>query len=165
MASYEEHFSRAISDLQTLKSCNHNKHIPSHWQVTMAYYIAVQLVDAHFAKSNYHPENHDKRKLNFSPYCLTVSHRADDITYADYVFLENLSRRARYMCNDNGTPSPEKAVPTRDKQLTKAFRLLDTIMKFMTTKHGVVFPIIDIHSTDFTNINTLKHFKVIAATH
>jgi hypothetical protein len=101
----------------------------------VAFYTAVHLVNAHLAKQiNQHYRTHKKVDDAISPYSSIESVRLDDDTYASYLAIKNLSRRARYMCSDDGSRE-EEALLTHDKHYQKALHHLDVLLTWFTAKY------------------------------
>lgn len=147
MASFDEHIKKAIENLQFLETIN--SHANSHWdwQVTVSFYVAVHLANAHIAQvANLHYQSHTAVIAALNPLKpITVGMEFPEIEYLAYVKLKNLSRRARYLCHEDlhsSDPSGEAAKKqhlTFDKHLSKSLTHLETIMAFINKTYAIPF--------------------------
>jgi len=164
MANYQAHIAQAKKNLAILSEIN--KKIPDSWdwQVTATYYIAVHLVNAHLAKTvNMHYSSHEKVKNAL--FNVMSPAKIDETAYLDYVKLEILSRRARYLCKDTESKDekirePEKTFLTFDIHLKKAIIKLDSLIEYFSTKYNEKFEITPIDCIEIKNLS-LKHFKYV----
>ena len=139
MADYQAHIAQAKRNLTFLAGINQQLTDTWDWQVTAAYYVAVHLMNGHLAKkANLHYKTHaDVKNALFAR--LSPCKIPDDI-YTSFVKLENLSRRSRYLCNDDIPKNDDTIMyQTYDKHLKKALQYLDKIMVFFCTEYGVIF--------------------------
>lgn len=141
MANFDEHIDQAKSNLDFLQSVNSFANGNWSWQVTVAFYVGVHLVNAHIAKiENQHYRSHEKVNDALNPFN-NLSTSFGENEYTAYMILQNLSRRARYLCHHDGDKvgGNEKAQFTYDVHFTRAIHQLDIIMAFMSDNHGVKF--------------------------
>jgi hypothetical protein len=159
MADYQAHINQAKKNLVILSSISQRVDQSWDWQVTCAYYVAVHLMNAHIAKSaNLHYKTHEKVK-NALYDSLSPCKIPDDI-YTSYVKLENLSRRARYLCHDD----PETAVDaahaffTYDKHLKKAIIQLDKLLNYFSNLYNENLGSTEINCIEIKSLS-LSNFK------
>ncbi|MFD1255847.1 hypothetical protein ACFQ3S_03480 [Mucilaginibacter terrae] len=158
MADFQSHINQAKKNLIFLSEVNQKISNSWDWQVTTAYYVAVHLVNSHIAKTaNMHFSSHERVKnALYDPKSFA---KIDDSVYLAYVKLENLSRRARYLCNDNGDKTElDMTFVTHDVHLKKALSKLDVLIDFITKTHGQSFNIIPINCIEIKKSNLL-YFK------
>jgi hypothetical protein len=159
MAEFQAHINQAKRNLAILEQTNKFIDDSWDWQVTKAYYVAVHLMNAHLAKTaNLHYNTHDKVKNAL--YNQLSPAKIDQNIYLDYGKLENLSRRARYLCNENSATQPSVAFLTHDVHLKRALEKLDAIMVYMANLHSLTFTIINIDCIELMSSN-LTYFKYI----
>ena len=159
MAEFQAHINQAKRNLAILEKTNKFIDDSWDWQVTKAYYVAVHLMNAHLAQTaNLHYNTHDKVKNAL--YNQLSPAKIDPKIYLDYGKLENLSRRARYLCNENPATQPAMAFLTHDIHLKRALEKLDSIMVYMANLHSLTFPAINIDCIELKSSN-LIYFKYI----
>ena len=152
MADFLAHIKQAKRNLSTLNQLNLNAIDNWDWQVTIAYYVGVHLMNAHIAKKgNLHYKTHEKVKNalfdDLSP-C-----KIPEEIYTSYVKLENLSRRARYLCHEDKKGDANHAFFTFDKHLKKALIQLNQLMLFFEKEHDVQFDTVDIDCIEIKNLS------------
>jgi len=162
MADYQSHFNQAKKNLAFLSEINQKISDNWNWQVTACYYVAVHLVNGHLAKvANMHYSSHERVKNalfnDLSPA------KIDEQAFLAYVKLENLSRRARYLCKDTDSKDdkvkePEKTFLTHDVHLKKALIKLDLLMGYFATKYGETFDLYNMDCLEIKGIS-LKYFQ------
>ena len=155
MADFQAHINQAKRNLSVLHQVNQNTANNSwDWQVTIAYYVAVHLMNAHIAKKgNLHYKTHEKVKIALFDERSTC--KIPDDIYTAYVKLENLSRRARYLCHEDRKGDNEHAFFTYDKHLKKALVQLNGLMLFFEKEHHVQFDKIDIDCIEIKGLSLL----------
>ena len=138
MAGFDDHIRQAKSNISVLSEFNQKIENGWDWQVTIAYYVAVHLMNAHLAqKANLHYKTHESVKnALYSP--TSVAKIPDDI-YTAYVKLEGLSRRSRYLCHEDNPAQPHLPFLTYDKHLKKALKNLDKVVGFIAKEYKVSF--------------------------
>ena len=138
MAGFDDHIRQAKGNISILSEFNQKILNGWDWQVTISYYVAVHLMNAHLAKkANLHYKTHEQVK-NALFNDLSVAKIPDDI-YTGYVKLEGLSRRSRYLCNETSTDQMELTFLTYDKHLKKALKNLDKIILYMSKEYNITF--------------------------
>lgn len=152
MASFDEHIKQAQGNLSFLSAVNNR--IESHWdwQVTVCFYTAVHLINAHIAKkSNQHYRSHELVNNSINPFNQTSLTRLSEERYTSYMKLQNLSRRARYLCHDDPANRDQKAFLTYDKHFSKAIFHLDKLLSFMKQEYSVEFNAIKLQCVELKN--------------
>lgn len=142
MADFSSHLAQVHSNIDFLTKINLNCNNHIDWQVTTCFYIGVHLINAFLAnEANLHFSSHERVKDAISPNSQIPKTRLDDNTYLAYVKLRNLSRRSRYLCNDERPDKDtEQAFKTYEKHYLKAFGQLDKLLIFFYTKFGTSLP-------------------------
>lgn len=159
MASFTEHISQAKGNLGFLNLVNGKINSNWDWQVTISFYIAVHLVNAHIAKkSNQHYRSHELVNNAINPFLPLSTAKFTEELYTSYMKLQNLSRRARYLCHDDPKNRENKAFLTYDKHFSKSIIHLDKLLEFMSVEYSVNFTIIGIECIELRN-KRLLHFK------
>lgn len=141
MASFQEHINQASKNLQFLNEVNSKVNDSWDWQVTISFYAAVHLINAHIAQtSNQHYRSHEDVGNSINPFrALSPSKLPEDI-YLAYTKLQALSRRSRYLINENKENREEKAFFTYDKHFSKAVKNIDIVLKYIEKSHGITLP-------------------------
>lgn len=130
------------------------------WQVTVSFYTAVHLVNAHIAtKVNQHYRSHELVNNAINPFNQVSATKFSEELYTSYMKLQNLSRRARYLCHDDPKNREEKAFLTYDKHFSKSVFHLEKLINFISTEYSVVFDPINIVCPELRN-KGLKYFKI-----
>lgn len=131
MAAFDEHIRQVLRNLNFLKETNFKNPSFWDWQVTIAYYTAVHIVNAHLAQvANLHYRTHEDVKNAINPFSPLALGKVNNDIYLAYTKLENLSRRSRYLCHDDPKQFNETAHLTFDKHFAKAIRHLDKIISY-----------------------------------
>ena len=161
MAKFDEHVKQATSNLSLLHHTNKSKNDAWDWQVTMCFYTAVHLVNAHIAhKQDLHYRSHKQVKHALNPAkSIPIGTELTEELYKSYVKLQNLSRRSRYLCLDSeDVPESDVAYLTFDKHLAKAIYHLDRLMDFINKEYSVKFHSMNIDCKEMEK-KTYSHFK------
>lgn len=136
MADFNAHINQAIKNCNILKSINKNVPDSWDWQLTTAFYVAVHIVNAHMAKvDNQHYKSHEHIKnALYSGKNVSVPENV----YLAYVKLEQLSRRARYLCSEkSGGGNNDNAYLTYELHFARGIRHLDTVLKYFCEEHKI----------------------------
>ncbi len=161
MATFEEHINQARWNLTFLGETNLKSQHYWDWQVTICFYVAVHLVNAHLAKcANLHYRTHEDVKNAINPHNPLSICKVDIGIYLSYAKIEGLSRRARYLCHDDSKNFSQESHFTHDKHFAKAIRKLDTIISYFAKRYQVNFTPISIACTDLSNNDNLKNFSL-----
>lgn len=139
MADFNNHVARASENLHFIEKLNS---IPQQWdwKVTVGFYVAVHLVNAHLAKTGgWHFRQHKQVEDAISPSSVLTQARLSESAYVAYRMLKNLSRRARYLCSDNPANQSEESFATQEKHLAKSLRNLNILMEWFAQQHSYHF--------------------------
>ncbi len=161
MAQFDEHFQRACSDIKFLEQINESTPDRIDWQITVAYYVAVHLVNAHIAKFSLHYQSHNEIRSAINPHRSIPVAAVSPEAYDDFELLTMLSRRARYLHSEKDPKlAPEVAYYVYDKHFRRALLFLDTILVYFQATYGVEIPKIKLCCPDKRGSDTFSHFKV-----
>ncbi|MDR3695655.1 hypothetical protein [Mucilaginibacter sp.] len=164
MASFQAHIKQAKKNLKILSETSQKINDCWDWQVTISYYVAVHLMNARLAdKLNLHYKTHKDVKIAL--YNEYFACKIPDEIYTAYVSLENLSRRARYLCHEDSEIPNETEYHTYDRHLKKALSKLDIILNYFCIEHGLTFEkcaidCLDIKSQILSNFYYKQDLKV-----
>ena len=130
MPSFEEHIKQVKHNLTFLSEINNKTNAFWDWQVTVCFYTALHLVNAHLSKYNLQYRKHSdvNHALNFANQ-LSPSRLPEEI-YISYTALQSLSRRSRYLVNekDGNLSDSRTAFMIYEKHLAKGFRHLENLL-------------------------------------
>lgn len=101
MGNFAEHILQSKNNLDFLAKVNKDINDRWDWQVTVNFYVAVHLINAHIVSKttkNYLSHNQVSELIN--PYNGLSVAKLDEETYKSYVKLQLLSRRSRYLLNE-----------------------------------------------------------------
>jgi hypothetical protein len=161
LATFTDHLKKAESNLVFLAEANQLPGQHWDWQVTVAFYVAVHLINAHIVqKSGLNYRSHEQVGMALNPNKLLSTTKLSESDYLAYSKLQGLARRARYLCHDDtGNRSPD-AHFTYDKHFARAIRHLDTLLTFMRNEYSVNVPrlavrCVELNRTTLVNIDVL----------
>lgn len=150
MATFSEHIQQAKRNLAFLQNINQTVPDSIDWQVTVAFYTALHLVNAHITNSGLQYRRHTDVKDALNPFNKLSLSRLAEEEYTAYISLQSLSRRARYLVNEKDNNLAEsKAFFTYEKHLSKALKHLDTLMRYFTGKYQFDLPLIKIKCEEY----------------
>ena len=138
MPQTTDHLQQVAANLKVLEHLNHTLPVAYDWQVTLCFYTAVHLVNAHLAQSNLQQRSHYDTLQLINPHksSVPVQFRLSEDAFDACRVLQSLSRRARYLVNEkDGQLSTDTAAWTHAKHTAKAFRHLDTLLDYFQTTH------------------------------
>lgn len=151
MADFNEHLTQANKNFSILGKINLSIQESWDWQVTISFYTALHLANAHIAKKiNEHYRTHGKVENALNPYINLNPSAFEESAYLSYKALQNLSRRSRYLCSDKESDD-KKAYLTYDKHFSKAIKHLDIISGFFSKTYDYKFNQIDISCEPLNN--------------
>lgn len=133
----------------------------SDWQVTIGFYTAVHIINAHLATFNLHYQTHESVKNAISPFGNIEALRVPENVYKAYVKLQSLSRRSRYLVNDSTSENSEASF-THDVHLARALRHLDSILLYYCGKYPASFDSIHIKCRELGQTEQLKHYILLS---
>jgi hypothetical protein len=160
LASFDEHIKQAKSNLNFLISVNDKIENNWDWQVTISFYAAVHLINAHISKkSDQHYRSHELVNNAINPYNQASINKLSEEDYTSYMKLQNLSRRARYLCHDKPEVRDDNAFFTYDKHFSKALNHLDKLLTFISSEYGIKFKSLPVKCLELKN-KTFTYFEV-----
>lgn len=160
MASFSEHVTQAESNLAFLSCINQQVSNCLDWQVTVCFYTALHLVNAHLSKHGLQYRKHHDVNYALNPDVqISVSKLPHD-EYDSYIALQRLSRRSRYLVNEKDLGT-EAAFFTYDKHVAKSIRHLDKLISYFVTTYKLQFKTAKISSTILKNSDNLKNFGLV----
>jgi len=162
VADYNQHIQQAKKNLSFL--CSVNLQIPgsTDWQVTSAFYAAVHLMNARLANiADHHYRSHEKVNDALNPFNATPTALPED-EYLAYIILQNLARRARYLCHHDKNKGGDRAHFTDVNHFVRAITQLDILMRYMAATHAVDFESYEINCAqiDTIGLTYFSHLKV-----
>jgi hypothetical protein len=158
LATFDEHINQAKRNLAFLETINHNVTDCTDWQVTVCFYTALHLINAHLSKFDMQYRKHVDVKNALNPERkLSISKLPED-QYVAYTALQMLSRRSRYLVNEkDGKIGLEMAALTYETHLAKAIKHLDCLVLFFKEKYKVALPVASFQCTDLKS-QSLQYF-------
>ncbi len=145
MATFHEHIKQANCNIDFLQKINITVDNCIDWQVTVAFYTALHLVNAHISSNGLQYRRHTDVKDVLNPHNKLSLLKLPEDEYAAYVSLQSLSRRARYLVSEkDGNLAETTAFLTYEKHLAKAFKHLEMLMRYFSTKYNFDLPILKI---------------------
>lgn len=160
MASFQEHINQAKSNIVFLQSINQTIDNCIDWQVTVAFYTALHLVNAHISSSGLQYRRHTDVKDVLNPYNQLSTLKLPEDEYTAYVSLQSLSRRARYLVSEkDGNLANDAAFLTYEKHLAKALKHLDVLMQYFTSKYNFNLPIMAVKCSELKIVPTINYLK------
>ena len=162
MASFDEHLKQAKSNLTFLENICKNEKDYWDWKVTISFYAAVHLINAHIAnKTGQHFRSHEQVSMAINPNEMMSTCKLDETKYLCYAKLRNLSRRSRYLVSDLAKVTETRAFFTYDKHFARAIKNLDVLISFINEEYNQ-----NIQSTEVSCVGLkqagLLNFLVIA---
>lgn len=160
MANFNSHLLQAKRNLSFLSEIESSRAFD--WKVTVSFYTALHLINAHIAdKANLHYVTHKDLDIYLYPNNSMSLCKLDEDTFVAYKGLLNLSRRARYLLNDEKPHlNSENEHLTSEKHYKKALIKLNAIMTFMKNEYNNTFPTINITSVNIPNLDYFKYYSV-----
>lgn len=157
MANHSEHLNQAVKNIVFLENVNLNIPESWDWQVTISFYSALHLANAHIAHTiNQHYRTHGKVSEALNTFITVNPSKFDEEAYLSYLALQGLSRRSRYLCSDKDDEASKadiRAHFTSEKHLAKALRHLNNIQKFFSTTYDYNFAPICINCSKIKSDN------------
>lgn len=158
MATHLDHIGQAKRNLAFLEQINKNAPTFYDWQVTVCFYSALHLINAHLSHFNLQYRKHKDVKDALNPFTLSPA-RLPENEYTAYTALQSLSRRARYLVNEkDGQIQSTQAFLTYEKHLSKALKHLDTLMSYFNGRYQLNLNPIIIHCSElkYTEVKFIK---------
>jgi hypothetical protein len=159
MALFEEHLKQAKSNLSFLERVNNNLDNYFDWLVTISFYSAVHLINAHVVKSTgHHYRTHEDIDNIISPYNISPG-KLPESEYLSYKKLQALARRSRYLISDDYKKKEERAFFTYEKHFSKAIYHLDLVLQYINKQYKINFENFKLRSVDLKG-RKLKFFDI-----
>lgn len=158
MADFNGHLIQAKKNLKFLEELNSINNRWD-WKVTVCFYTAVHLVNAHiWKKINKNFLSHGETKKAINPYSTGISpSKFNEEVYLSYVKLQNLSRRSRYLCKDSDNPMPsDDAQLTYDVHYKKALLKLNHVLVFFSKEYDIEFDKISVVCPGLENLEFIE---------
>jgi uncharacterized protein (UPF0332 family) len=99
MPEFDDHVLQAKRNLSFLQKINDQIEDCFDWQVTVCYYAALHLINAHTAKFGLQYRKHVDVIDAINPMHRLSPTKLPEDEYVAYIALQSLSRRARYLVN------------------------------------------------------------------
>lgn len=165
MGSFNEHINHSFSNLEFLSKVNTSINSSWDWQVTICFYSALHLMNSHIvSKTGKNYLSHSQVAEVINPYTQLSLAKLDEETYLSYNKLFQLSRRSRYLLNENfkkkGVVDIQPACITYDKHFKKSIYHLDKIISFISANYDVSFKKTNVNCVELRNL-TFDNFIVI----
>ena len=139
MATFQEHIDHSKKNLVFLSKINFSVDDSWDWQVTVCFYTALHLINAHIVKKtnkNYLSHNQVEEVIN--PFNILSIGRLDENTFLSYSKLCQLSRRSRYLLNENFKKADDiqQASMKYSLHFKKAVHHLDVVIQYINKNYG-----------------------------
>lgn len=159
MPDFKDHIHQAKNNLEVLEFVNTSGKYYD-WQVTLCFYSALHFVNAHLAKcNNSHYRTHMQVDEAINPNIALSVSRLDEDTYVAYTSLFKLSKRSRYMVNENPANKDTQAFFTHEPHLKRAIKHLDTVLNYFNSKYNIGLQNIILRLPENLNKSNLKIIK------
>ncbi len=160
MASYNSHITQANKNLTFLQQISHTENYE--WQVTVCFYVAVHLINAHIAqKANLHYRTHNQVEHAINPHNVLSVSKLTEPDFLAYSKLHNLSRRARYLIHDDMDNLTSTECFTYSKHLAKSLKNLDILLSFFENSYSLSFDTTEVKCIDLKGKFSSKYFKIV----
>ena len=138
MALFDEHLAQAKKNLQFLEVVNQSVQNYYDWQVTICFYTALHIVNAHLSHNSLQYRQHKDVNYALNPHVVGSISKLPEDEYDAYMGLQRLSRRSRYLVNEkDGNVTNPNAFFTYEKHLARAVRNLDKILVYFNQKYNL----------------------------
>ena len=156
MARFNDHIDQTKRNLLFLEQVNNHSNNNFDWQVTVCFYSALHLINAHLSTFNLQYRKHKDVKDVLNPYTMSPAKLPEE-EYKSYIKLQSLSRRSRYLVNEkDGNLSDDNAYLTYSVHLGKALKHLDSLILFFTNKYALRIDSINIKCEGLKSIDFKK---------
>ncbi|SFS81492.1 hypothetical protein [Lutibacter maritimus] len=157
MGTFAEHITQSRNNLDFLSKVNTNINNSWDWQVTVCFYSALHLMNAHIvSKTHKNYLSHNQVAEVINPFNSLSVAKLDEETYLSYNKLVQLSRRARYLLSENftkkGIVDVQPACITYSKHFKKSIYHLDKVLSFICKNYNVNFGKINISCIDLKGL-------------
>lgn len=133
MASFQDHINQAQRNFNFLSGINETQQDCMDWQVTVAFYTALHIVNAYLSEYDLHPEDHAEIFYQLDKSNDDARYAIDRKIYYKYRNLFNLSHRARYLSSRQNRDQ-SNTLSCTEKHLAQSVKLLDAILLYFAEK-------------------------------
>lgn len=141
MAKFEDHIGQFCSNLRFLEQINQKVSNYYDWQVTVCFYTALHLINAHLAKHDLQYRKHTDVSYALNPEVPVSLTKLPVDEYVAYTGLQQLSRRSRYLVNEkDANLKSETAFITYERHFAKALRHLDKLILYFKGRYSLDIP-------------------------
>lgn len=162
MAKFEDHILQTKKNLEFLQTINTHSRDSWDWQVTVAFYVGVHLINAHLIKKLGHSfYSHKETLSHINCEKLLSPSKLNENEYLAYRKLYNLSRRSRYLCKDSDSAKKGEqdiAYLTHSIHMEKAVCHLDLLVSYIAKNYKQEFFKIHLDLLEIQK-KTLSNFK------
>lgn len=140
-----------------------NSNLPEYWdwQVTVCFYTALHFISAHVvSKTGKNYLSHSNINDAINPTTQLSPAKLDDVTYLAYNKLYQLSRRSRYLINENSAHNKSSDILncnlTHTIHFKRAIGNLEVVINYMKDTYAITFDksimkCIDLNGLEFKN--------------
>jgi hypothetical protein len=158
-----DHLKQAERNLGFLEIVNTSAHSYYDWQITVCFYVAVHLVNAHLSKQGMQFRKHTEVNAHLNPQGTSPA-RIDQAAYLNYEKLFILSRRARYLVDTESTDKDRtRAHLSYEKHLKRALVNLDALIEYFCKKLAVTLPTPSVTCSEIKANEKYLHFTIRSA--
>jgi len=155
MPFYSEHLAQAKSNLKFLEEINNNNFFWD-WKVTVCFYSALHLINAHInKKTGLSYKSHEDVSNAINPNNMLSPCKLQTDDYVAYISLQNLSRRSRYLLNEKNKKNNDACL-TSEKHYIKALNNLQKIIDYFEQEYNEHIDKINIFCPNFKS--SFSHF-------
>lgn len=163
MAQVDEHIAQVKKNLNFL---NRISQIPDSldWQVTVCFYSALHLINAHIASKGLQYRKHSDVDNAINPFSKVPICSLPQEVYTAYSSLYKLSRRSRYLVDlkDNNINSNQGCL-IYEKHLGRALKHLDTILIHFSSTFKLDLSVFERSIPSDVQKHRFAYFKNIAS--
>lgn len=168
MGTFKEHIQQSQNNIRFLSKISTGLDDCWDWQVTVCFYSALHLINAHVVNKFYaNYLSHSKVDEIINPYNFLSLAKLDKKIYISYIKLFQLSRRSRYLLSENFKKGEKLKVQIASATLSKHFKKaifhLDIIINFIKNDYDESFEKVDIKCIDLEGLS-FENFLVINQT-
>lgn len=139
LPQFDKHITQAKHNLLFLEHINQTSITFFDWQVTVCFYAALHLVNAHLSLHQMQYRKHVDVKDAINPKnqrSFNIDSALPDNEYLAYTKLQSLSRRSRYLVNEkDANLSSDQVFLTYEIHLSKSLKHLNTIINYFCSKY------------------------------
>ena len=160
MPQFKDHIKQAQHNLKFLEDINAGSYDCIDWQVTVCFYTALHLVNAHLSHFNLQYRRHESVKNALNPEKQVSLTKLPEDEYIAYMTLQNLSRRSRYLVNEKNVGLNQASI-THEKHLGKALRHLDKLICYFDNRYSLSLTKVKLRCSAIKSTNEFSHLVII----